>query len=83
MSSTWSRLKANLQGFIEELILRKILIKQGPDRLLDFGGFELLITDIGTGVLYCLAKWNFRFESLWPPNKGHSFMVCFIHINVI
>lgn len=83
MPSTWRRLKANLKGFITELILPKILIKQETDRLLHSGEFELLITDIGTRAPYCLTEWNFRCESLWPPNKEHSFTLYFMEINII
>ena len=82
MSSAQRRLKANLQELITELILPKILIKHGTDRLLDVGRFELLITDIGIGAPYGLIKWNFIFESLWPQDKGHSFDVCFIRTNI-
>lgn len=82
MPSAQRRLKAKSQELITELILLKILIKilikHGTDRLLDVGRFELLITDIGIGAPYGLIKWNFRFESLWPQDKGHSFEVCFI-----
>jgi hypothetical protein len=37
LSSAYRRLKANLQKFITDLILPKILIKEGTDRLLGWG----------------------------------------------